>query len=66
MDKKGGGREYHNFPSKMFRLTLPKCFVEESFHVSENSASKNLVQKRGISQFLVGNRLSHSTDEISR
>ena len=27
----GGGREYHDFPSKLFCLTVPKHFVEEPF-----------------------------------
>ena len=32
MDKRGGGvAEYHDFPSKVFCLTLPKVFVGESF-----------------------------------
>ncbi len=32
MDKKAG--EYQDFPSKIFRLTLPKKFVGEPFSVS--------------------------------
>ena len=31
MDKKGGGGEYRNLPSKIFCLTVPKHFVEEPF-----------------------------------
>ena len=31
--KKGGWREYHNFPSKNFCLTVPKNFVGENFGV---------------------------------
>ena len=35
MDKRGvGGREYHDFPSKIFCLTVPKIFVGEPFSVS--------------------------------
>ena len=34
MDKRGGGREYHDFPSKIFCLTVPKIFVGEPFIVS--------------------------------
>ena len=34
MDKRGGGAEYHDFPSKVFCLTLPKVFVGESFSAS--------------------------------
>ena len=33
-DKRVGG--YHNFPSKLFCLTVPKHFVEEPFCVSES------------------------------
>ncbi len=31
MDKKAGG--YQDFPSKIFRLTVPKIFVGEPFDV---------------------------------
>ena len=36
MDKRvgGGGREYHNFLSKIFCLTVPKTFVGEPFSVA--------------------------------
>ena len=34
MDKRAGGREYHNFPLKLFCLTVH--FVEEHFCVSES------------------------------
>ena len=35
MDKRGGGgREYEDFPSKIFCLTVPKNFVGEPFSVS--------------------------------
>ena len=36
MDKReGGGREYHDFPSKIFWILVPKNFVGEPFHVWE-------------------------------
>ena len=35
MDKRAGGREYYNFPSKMFCLTVVKNFEEVRFGVSE-------------------------------
>ena len=35
MDEKGGGREYHDFPSKFVCLTVPKHFVEGAFCVAE-------------------------------
>ena len=35
VDKRGGGgREYHDFMSKIFCLTVPKIFIGESFGVS--------------------------------
>ena len=34
MDKGGGGREYHDFLSKIFCFTVPKIFVGELFSVS--------------------------------
>ena len=46
MDKKGGGREFHDFPSKFVCLTIPKRFAEEPFCVSENFGyRKNLCIK---------------------
>ena len=32
MDKRGGGREYQDFLSKTFCLTVPKNFAEEPFY----------------------------------
>ena len=32
----GGGEEYHDFPSKLLRLTVAKHSVEEAFSVSES------------------------------
>ena len=32
--RREGGREYHDFPSKSFCLTVPKNFVGEPFSVS--------------------------------
>ena len=34
------GREYQDFPSKIFRLTVPKKFVGEPFSVSLYSGTK--------------------------
>ena len=33
---KRGGKEYHDFPSKLLRLTVAKHFAEEPFSVSES------------------------------
>ena len=32
LDKGGGGGGNHDFPSKLFCLTVPKHFVEEPFY----------------------------------
>ena len=44
-DKRGG--EYHNFPSKIFCLTVPKDFVEEPFSVSLISGIENFHASEG-------------------
>ena len=51
MDKRGGGggREYHDFRSQLFSLTVPKIFVGEPFSVSLISCMENFMPKRGIS-----------------
>ena len=51
MDKKGGGREYHDFPSKFVCLTVPKDFVRESLCNSEKIRyeEKSMV-KRGVAR----------------
>ena len=41
MGRRGGGREYHDIPSKIFYRTLLKNFVEESFIVSLISVIEN-------------------------
>ena len=64
-DKRGGG--YHDFPSKLFCLTVPNHFVEEPFCVSKNFGyQKNCMPKRGISQFSIENLLSRSTEKYRR
>ena len=51
MDKRGGGggggREYHNFLSKSFCLTVPKIFVGDSFSVSLISGIEKLYASEG-------------------
>ena len=36
-------KEYHDFPLKNFRLTVPKNFVEEPFYVSENFCYRKML-----------------------
>ena len=55
MDKSEGGREvgrergrdYHDFPSKLFCLTVPNHSVEESFCVSESFGYRKKISLRG-------------------
>ena len=47
MDK-SGGREYHNFPSKSFCLTMPRIFVGEPFSVSSISVIENFYAYAGF------------------
>ena len=44
-DKRGGG--YHDFPSKLFCLTLPIHFVEEPLCVSESFGYRKILWKGG-------------------
>ena len=68
----GGGREYHDFLSKICCLTVPKNFVGESFGVSGNFlVSKHFTDKRGVeregvSRFSDENFLSHSAEKFRR
>ena len=67
MDKrKGGAREYHNFLSKTFCLTVPKNFVAEPFIVSIISGTENFRLQRFMSRFFVESFLSHSTEKLLR
>ena len=59
----------HDFTSKLFRLTVPKHFVEQLFCAvfQKISGSKNFMDKRrGISRFSVENYLSHSGEIFRR
>ena len=44
-DKRGGG--YHDFPSKLFCLTVPNHLVEEPFCVSESLGYRKIFCLRG-------------------
>ena len=44
----GGGREYHDFLSKLFSLTLPKIFVGEPFSVSLISGIEKFYASEGF------------------
>ena len=69
-----GGREYRDFPSKIFYLTVPKIFVGELFcAVSKFTVGKKFMDKRGgggggggVSRFSVENFLSHSAENFRR
>ena len=47
MDKKVGGAEYQNFPSKICCLTVPEIFVRQTFRVSLNYGLEKLYASRG-------------------
>ena len=47
LDKKGGGGEYQDIPSKIFCLTVPKKFVGESFSVSLISGIEKFYASEG-------------------
>ena len=49
MDKRGGGREFQDFPSKIFCLTVPKISEGggESFSVSLISGIGNIYASEG-------------------
>ena len=60
---------YHDFPSKLFCLTIPKNFVGEPFGVSENFWYRKVLCFRGLChdfQFSVEIFLSHSAENIRR
>ena len=60
-------REHHNFPSKLFRLTIPKNFVGEPFGVSENFWCRKILCFRGLCHDSLSNFfLSHSTEKFRR
>ena len=43
----GGGRQYQDFPSKIFCLTVPKDFLREPFRVSLISGMENFFASEG-------------------
>ncbi len=67
--KEERGREYQDFPSKIFCLAVPKNFVGESFSASLFSGmEKFYASERGevVSRFSVENFLSHGVENFHR
>ena len=65
----GGGRQYQDFPSKIFCLTVPKDFVREPFRVSLISGMEKIFCFGGLChdiRFSVASFLSHSAEKIRR
>ena len=67
----GGGRQYQDFPSKIFCLTVPKEFVREPFRVSLISSMEKFFASEGFvmifdfpSKFFC--LLSHSAENFRR
>ena len=65
-DKRGGG--FHDFPSKLFCLTVPNHFVEEPFCVSKGFGYRKLlgIREEWVSRLSVKIVLSHSTESVRR
>ena len=63
MDKKG---EYQGFPSKVFRLTVPKNFVGETFNVSFFSGNEKSYASEGYVTILCRKFLSHCAEKFRR
>ena len=58
---------YHDFPSKLFCLTIPKNFVGKPFGVSENFWSRKILCFRGLChdfRFSVEKFLSNSAENL--
>ena len=49
----GGGRDYRDFLSEFFRLSVPKNFLGGPFSVTLKSGTKNFLPKEGISRFAI-------------
>ena len=64
MDKRGGG--YHDFLSKIFRLTRPKNFVGETLSVSLISGFEKFYASEGYVTIFCRTFLSHSAEKIRR
>ena len=63
MDKRGGG-EYQDYPSKNFRLIVPKNFVEEPVCVSEKFWYRKILCFRELCHDIVSKFLSHSAEKF--
>ena len=56
----------HDFPSKVFCLTVPKNFVGEPFSVSLISGIEKFYASEGYATILCRNVLSRSTEKLCR
>ena len=67
MDKMGGGgREYHDFLSKILCLTVPKNIVGEPFSVSLFSGIQKFYASEGYVTIFRRIFLTHSTETFRR
>ena len=68
MEKRGGWREYRDFLSNFFCLTVPKKFVEEPFFALQNFWYRKSLWirggRKGVSRFFVGFFLSDSAEKF--
>ena len=69
MDKRGGGegrREYHDFLSKIFCLTVPKNFVGETFSVSLISGIERFCASESYATIFCRNFFCLSAEKFRR
>ena len=65
-NRRGGGGEYQDFPSKIFCLSA-EIFRRESLVCFRNfRVSEHFLRKRGLSRFPKENLLSHRTEKLRR
>ena len=61
---KGGGRQFHDFLSEIFRHSVPIIFVGEPFSVSLVLGIQNFTLQWVIPRFSVERFFSHSGEKI--
>ena len=66
IDKRGGGEEDQDFPSKIFCLTVPKKFVGEPFIVSLISGIEKLYASEVYVTIFRRRFLSHKAEKFNR
>ena len=65
MDKRGGGGEYQDFPSKIFCLTMPKNFRRGILYCCSSFGYRKSLDKRGEYQDLPSKIFCFTVPKIS-